>query len=315
VIKIINVINKKWIVEIVLLILISILFYLNLPIKSSKVLYIPKGSITQIITHLKHKNFDLTVIDNYLIRFIGYPQQGWIDIGVNRLSHADFLYRLSRSKAALQDITLIPGETSYFFLNQLSEQMHLDRVKLQNYFEQYAPIPEGAFIAETYKLPLGITEKRAIKILLYRSREQMKLWSEKIFGNYDEKKWFHFVTLASVLQKEAASNEDMAMVSSVVYNRLKKGMPLQMDGSLNYGKYSHSKITSKRIKEDTSRYNTYKFKGLPKYPVCNVGIDAIKAAIFPAKTDYLYFVRGKNGKHLYSRYYSTHRKNISNATK
>lgn len=278
-------------------------------------LYVPKGSITQIISHLKHKKFDLTVIDNYLIRFIGYPQQGWIDIGVNRLSHADFLYRLSTSKAALQDVTLIPGETSYYFLNQLSEQMHLDRLKLQVYFEKYAPIPEGALIAETYKLPLGISEKRAIKILLYRSREQMKLWSKKIFGNYDEKKWFHFVTLASILQKEAASNDDMAMVSSVVYNRLKKGMPLQMDGSLNYGKYSHTKITSKRIKEDTSSYNTYKIKGLPRYPVCNVGIHAIKAAIFPAKSDYLYFVRGKNGKHLYSRYYSTHRSNIANATK
>lgn len=278
-------------------------------------LYVPKGSITQIISHLKHKKFDLSVIDNYLIRFIGYPQQGWIDIGVNRLSHADFLYRLSTSKAALQDVTLIPGETSYYFLNQLSEQMHLDRLKLQVYFEKYAPIPEGALIAETYKLPLGISEKRAIKILLYRSREQMKLWSKKIFGNYDEKKWFHFVTLASILQKEAASNDDMAMVSSVVYNRLKKGMPLQMDGSLNYGKYSHTKITSKRIKEDTSSYNTYKIKGLPRYPVCNVGIHAIKAAIFPAKSDYLYFVRGKNGKHLYSRYYSTHRINIANATK
>jgi len=279
------------------------------------VLYVPKGSITQIISHLKHKKFDLSVIDNYLIRFIGYPQQGWIDIGLNRLSHADFLYRLSTSKAALQDITLIPGETSYYFLNQLSEQMHLDRLKLQVYFEKYAPIPEGALIAETYKLPLGISEKRAIKILLYRSREQMKLWSKKIFGNYDEKKWFHFVTLASILQKEAASNDDMAMVSSVVYNRLKKGMPLQMDGSLNYGKYSHTKITSKRIKEDTSSYNTYKIKGLPKYPVCNVGIHAIKAAIFPVKSDYLYFVRGKNGKHLYSRYYSTHRSKIVNATK
>lgn len=278
-------------------------------------LYVPKGTITQIITHLKHKNFDLSVIDTYLIRFIGYPQQGWIDIGVNRLSHADFLYRLTTSKAALQDITLIPGETTYYFLNQLSQQMGLDRAKLQVYFEQYAPMKEGALIAETYKLPLGITEKRAIKILLYRSREQMKLWSEKIFGNYDEKRWFHFVTLASVLQKEAASVDDMAMVSSVVYNRLKKGMPLQMDGTLNYGKHSHTKITSKRIKEDTSSYNTYKFKGLPEYPVCNVGIDAIKAAIFPAKSDYLYFVRGKKGEHLYSRYFSTHKSNIANATK
>ncbi|MEA1918698.1 MAG: endolytic transglycosylase MltG [Campylobacterota bacterium] len=278
-------------------------------------LYIPKGNITQIISHLQSKNFDLTRLDNYIVRFIGYPQQGWIDIGSHRLSHADFLYRLTTAKAALVDVTLIPGETTYFFLNDLAQQLNLDRRQLQLYFEKYAPLKEGAFVAETYKLPLGITEKKAIKILLYRSREQMRAWSEKIFGTFDEKKWFHFVTLASVLQKEAASIEDMSMVSSVIYNRLSKGMRLQMDGTLNYGKYSHTKVTAKRIREELSSYNTYKYKGLPPLPVCNVGIDAVKAAIFPAKSEYLYFVRGKNGQHQYSRYYSTHKRNIANATK
>ncbi|MEA3523204.1 MAG: endolytic transglycosylase MltG [Campylobacterota bacterium] len=278
-------------------------------------LYIPKGNITQIITHLKDKHFDLTFLDTYIIRFIGYPQQGWIDIGDSKLSHADFLYRLTTSKAALEDVTLIPGETTYFFLNALAKQLNLNRTKLQKYYDQYTPIQEGAFVAETYKLPIGITEKKAIKILLYQSRQQMILWSEKIFGTYEEKKWLHFVTLASVIQKEAASIEDMSMVSSVIYNRIQKGMRLQMDGTLNYGEFSHTKITSKRIKEDTSSYNTYKNKGLPVLPVCNVSIAAIKAAIFPAKSDYLYFVRGKDGKHHYTRYYSTHRKNIANATK
>jgi len=278
------------------------------------VLYVPQGNISQIITHLKHKKFDLTFIDKYIVRFMGYPQQGWIDIGVSKLSHADFLYRLTKSKAALVDVILIPGETTYFFLNELSTQLHLNRVKLQKYFDKYTPIQEGAIIAETYKLPIGITEKKVIKILLYRSRQQMIKWSKKIFGTFEEKKWLHFVTLASVIQKEAASIEDMSMVSSVIYNRIKKGMPLQMDGTLNYGKYSHTKITAKRIKEDATRYNTYKYNGMPLYPVCNVSVDAIKAAIFPSKSDYLYFVRGKDGKHHYSRYYSTHKKNIANAT-
>ncbi len=313
-IKIINEINEKWIIEIILVILISILFYLNLPIKSSKVCYVPKGNISQIITHLKKKNFDLNNVDSYILRFIGYPQYGWINIGKNNLTHGDFLYKLTSAKAAMKDVTLIPGETTYFFLNYLSKQMNLDRTKLQKYYDEFTPIKEGALVADTYKLPLGITEKKAIKILLYRSQVQMIKWSKKIFGNYDEKKWFHLVTQASIIQKEAASVEDMSMVSSVIHNRIKKGMKLQMDGSLNYGKYSHSKITAKRIREDNTSYNTYKYKGFPEMPVCNVSLDAIKAAIFPAKSKYLYFVRGKNGKHLYTRYFSTHKRNISNAT-
>ena len=78
-------------------------------------------------------------------------------------------------------------------------------------------------------------------------------------------------------------------------------MKLQMDGTLNYGIYSHIKITPQRIREDESFYNTYKFEGLPKEAVCNVSLNAIRAAIFPAKTEYLYFVRDKNtGLHVFT---------------
>ena len=107
----------------------------------------------------------------------------------------------------------------------------------------------------------------------------------------------------------------MPFVSSVIDNRIKKGMRLQMDGTLNYGEYSHQKVTAARIRNDKTPYNTYKNKGLPLYPVCNVSKEAIDAAINPARTDYLYFVRGKNGEHIYSSYFSTHHKNIVNATK
>lgn len=143
----------------------------------------------------------------------------------------------------------------------------------------------------------------------------MKKLSMKIFGEYNQKKWFRFVTIASVIQKESASIDEMPIVSSVIYNRLKNGMKLQMDGTLNYGKYSHIKITSKRIKTDKSRYNTYLYTGLPEYPVCNVSFDAIKAAIFPAKTNYLYFMKSKNGTHDFTSNYSTHLNNIKRATK
>jgi UPF0755 protein len=88
-----------------------------------------------------------------------------------------------------------------------------------------------------------------------------------------------------------------------------------MAGSLNYGKYSHIKVSSKRIKNDNTLYNTYKYKGVPKIPVCNVSFEAIHAAIFPAKTNYLYFMRSKKGTHDFTCNYSTHLKNIRRATK
>ena len=86
-----------------------------------------------------------------------------------------------------------------------------------------------------------------------------------------------------------------------------------MDGTLNYGKYSHIKVTPERIRKDTSRFNTYKHKGLPPSPIGAVSFDAIIAAIKPAQTDYLYFMKNNQGTHDFTKSYSTHRRNIEKA--
>jgi len=279
------------------------------------VLYIPSGSINQIITHLQSKKYDVCKIDSFLLRVMGSPQSGWIDMKTNINSKADFLYKLTTSKAALQKVTLIPGETTYIFLNQLADNLHLDRKKLEEEFYKNAPVKEGALVPDTYKLPVGITEKELIKVLLNIAHKKMRSLSIKFFGTYNEKKWFQYLTIASIIQKESANKSEMPIVSSVIYNRMKKGMRLQMDGTLNYGKYSHQKVTPKRIKNDNSIYNTYKHTGIPRLPICNVSMEAIKAAIFPRKTNYLYFVKAKTGTHKFTCNYSTHLRNIKHATK
>jgi len=291
------------------------MYYLNLGLTTSKVLYIPQGSINKIITHLQDEKINVSPLDAFLMRFIGMPQQGWINIGTTHLTHADFLVRLSKAKAAMVNVTLIPGETTYVFLQQLAKQLNLDHNRLLEEFEKQSPFKEGAFVPNTYKLPKGITEEAVISLLLDRSQRQMREWSQKIFGTYNEAKWYKYLTLASVIQKEAASEKEMPIVGSVIQNRINKGMKLQMDGALNYGKYSHIKITPKRIRNDKTAYNTYKYKGIPDHPVCNVSLPAIRAAIFPAKTDYLYFMKNKQGRHDFTRYYSTHIRNIKRATK
>jgi len=291
------------------------MYYLNLGLTTSKVLYVPHGSINKIIAHMQDKKIDLSPLDAFFMRFIGLPQQGWINIGTTALTHADFLYRLSTAKAAMLDVTLIPGETTFVFLEEMAKELSLDHAVLMEEFGRQSPFKEGAFVPDTYKMPIGITEEQAIALLLDRSDKKMKAWSQKIFGTYNEAKWYRYLILASVIQKEAASVEEMPIVSSVIQNRINKGMKLQMDGALNYGEYSHIKITPSRIRNDTTSYNTYKYKGIPEHPVCNVSLPAIRAAIFPAKTEYLYFMKNKRGKHDFTRYYSTHMDNIKHATK
>jgi len=305
----------KYVFEIVLIIIVSFMYYLNQPIKSPKVLYIPSGSISKIITHLKHSNQQISKLDGLLLRLIGSPQSGWINLGKQYNTKGDFLYKLTRAKAALQNITLIPGETSFVFLHNLSKQLDLDNETVQKEYKHQVGFKEGSFVPNTYKIPIGITEYELIRLLLTVSNRNRVALSKKIFGTYNPQKWLQYVTIASIIQKESANKSEMPIVSSVIYNRLKKGMKLQMDGTLNYGKYSHVKVTPKRIKEDKSTYNTYYHKGLPSFPVCNVSDDAILAAIFPAKTKYLYFMRSKKGTHDFSCNYSTHLKYIKHATK
>ena len=255
------------------------------------------------------------MIDAIILKFIGHPQSGWIDLKEEQTTRIDYLYKLTTAKAVTQSITLIPGETTVVFLEQMAQQLNLNVKKLKEVYAEMATEPEGMFVPETYSIPKEINEERLISFLLDQSAQKHIAMSTKLLGSYNEAKWLHLVTLASVIQKEAASVEDMPMVSSVIKNRLAKNMRLQMDGTLNYGKYSHQKVTAARIRSDKTTYNTYKHRGLPEHAVCNVSYAALDAAINPKNTDYLYFVRGKNGEHIYSSYFSTHHKNILNATK
>ena len=167
-------ISTKWIFEIVLIIILSFMYYLNQPVSSPKVIYIPQGSINKIISQMQDKNYNVSKLDSIILRLMGSPQSGWINIGKTKSTRAEFLYKLTRAKAALHDITLIPGETTYIFLNQLANELKLDRSKLRYEFNKQTYIEEGAFVPDTYKLPIGITEKILIKILLSKSLNTMK---------------------------------------------------------------------------------------------------------------------------------------------
>jgi len=290
---------------------IIVLYYLTLPVVSTNVLYIPTGSTNSIITYLNKNGYEMNIIDKVILKTNGYIQSGWIDIGQSKLTKMDFLIKLLNSKAALKTITLIPGETSYFFLKKVANEFDLDEEKLIDIYNKHSFKLDGNILADTYSLPIGMNEEYLLFYLFSQTNRKYEEFSKKIFGFYDKDKWFNYITLASVIQKEAATRNEMPIVASVIHNRLKKGIPLQMDGTLNYGKYSNTIVTADRIRNDNSSYNTYKNKGLPTNPVCAVSLDSIKAAIFPVKSDYLYFVReNKSGLHKFAKTYEEHQANI-----
>lgn len=298
------------ILEVILIIIVSLSIYLAQPVTTTKAVYVPKGNISEIITYLDKRNFNVSPsIDKYILIFTGKPQAGWIDMGATSMSKGDFLYHLTRAKAATSQVIIYPGETTEIILRNLAKKYKLSYVNLRAAYDLNAPLKDGVIIPETYNLPIGMSARHMISYLLSVSDTTYTNMSEKIFKNYDKKRWSRYLIIASIIQKEAGNVSEMPLVSSVIYNRLKKGMKLQMDGALNYGEYSHVKVTSRRIDNDNSAFNTYKHSGLPPYPVCVVSTSAIKAAIFPKRSDYLYFVRDKNSEnngHVFSENYTTH---------
>lgn len=120
---------------------------------------------------------------------------------------------------------------------------------------------------------------------------------------------FEVLTLASIIQEEVSGLEDMKIVAGIFKNRLFAGMALEADSTINF-------ITGKKMPQAAfndlkidSAYNTYKYPGLPPGPISNPGLDALKAAIWPEKTPYWYFLTASDGKVIYSKIYQEHLKN------
>jgi len=279
-------------------------------VEGKKNIHLKPASISGIITQLSQKGYEVGSIDKYLMVAIGKPQHGWVYLGSKKLHRLDFLFRLTSARSSFHKVTLLPGETTVIFLRQLAKQLDLNETKLMQQYQTLSTFKEAGILAESYHIPSNLKEKGVIRYLLKYTTGVYKKLSIKQADIWDIKGWNHILTVASIIQKEAASKKEMPLIASVIYNRLQKNMRLQMDGTLNYGEYSHVKVTPKRIKGDTSTYNTYRHRGLPDYPVCAVSLHAIKAAINPARTKYLYFMKSSKGVHDFAEDYQTHLKNI-----
>jgi len=287
-----------------------VIIYFVTPINTKQNLKLPSSNISEIIKYLKTKKYNLNFLDKLFLKIATNPREGWIYINSKKMPRYKFLKQVGSYANHYTPITIIPGETSYFILQMLKKKLNYNIDKLVISYKELAPYKEGNFLANTYNIPIYFKERDTIKFLIDNSFKEYKKISISYFNKFDKKEWKKIITVASIIEKEAANRTEMPKISSVIFNRLNKKMRLQMDGTLNYGEYSHKKVTPQRIKNDLSRYNTYKYKGLPTIPICNVSKEAIVSAINPADTNYLYFMRNSKGTHNFSSKYKEHIKNI-----
>jgi UPF0755 protein len=168
---------------------------------------------------------------------------------------------------------------------------------------------EGYLFPDTYILTRSMGEEEIMRFMVRRFRQKVTSTMMKRGGELgftvEE-----ILILASIIEKEGGVNEEKPLVAAVFHNRLKKGMRLQSDPTVIYGiKKFDGNLTKKHLKK-TTRYNTYRIKGLPPGPICNPGIDSIMAALYPAPVDYLFFVSKNDGSHHFSADLASHNKAV-----
>ncbi len=165
---------------------------------------------------------------------------------------------------------------------------------------------EGFLYPETYVFDI---ETEPEEIFGMMTREFFKrLAAEGIYPDSTEN-FYRKLILASIVEQEAVAKEEQGLIAGVYQNRLKKGMNLESCPTIDYILERKSIYRKKLFYNDlkmNSPYNTYVYSGLPPTPICNPGIDAIRAGLNPQKTDYLYFFADFKGRNVFSRSYAEH---------
>ncbi|GAB4373326.1 MAG: endolytic transglycosylase MltG [Calditrichia bacterium] len=160
---------------------------------------------------------------------------------------------------------------------------------------------EGYLQPETYYLTVGMDEKEIIRLLVENT---LSIFSEDSVRRQMENlnmSIHQVLTLASIIEGEVLVDSERVLVSSVYHNRLKRGWRLQADPTIQYILRGKPRRLLHKHLEINSPYNTYLYKGLPPGPINNPGRRSILAALFPAETDYMYFVANGKGGHYFSR--------------
>ena len=168
---------------------------------------------------------------------------------------------------------------------------------------------EGYLFPDTYEVPKHYGSKKMLDEFLVNFNRIIEENNVRELAKEMGYTLKNILTLSSIIEKEARTYEEKKLVSAVFHNRLNINMKLQSCATIYYilGNTTE-KLTESDLKID-SPFNTYLNKGLPPEPICNPGLDSIKAALEPSNEDYLYFVLGEDGKHIFSNSYSEHLKN------
>ena len=171
--------------------------------------------------------------------------------------------------------------------------------------------PEGYLFPATYPLDKKATPQSLLAYMVDTANKKFNRAPIAAGAQRGAMNVYQAVTIASLVQAEAATTADMGKVARVIFNRLARGMPLQMDSTINYALNRSTVRTTESDTRVESPYNSYQRMGLPPTPIDSPGEDAMRAAINPPPGDWLYFVTVKPGDTRFTASYAEHQRNVA----
>ena len=237
------------------------------------------------------------------------------------LQEGDFKLTSSMSTAELVNalthgsvdkwVTLVEGTRNEEMAEIFNQEFNI----LKEEFLSQAKI--GYMFPDTYLIPRQASSSAVVKILRanFDKKFETSLQEKQTKSGLNQEE---VIILASIVEREARDSEQRAMIAGILLKRLKIGMALEADATIQYalgyqenGKTWWKKTLTQEDLKVESTYNTRLHPGLPSGPICNPGLDAIKATLSPTESSYLYYIHDANGKAYYARTLDEHNENIA----
>ena len=320
--------KASWIVKLVLLaILITPLLFLFLkPSEQTPSRYVsftvqPGESFKSVSKRLKDEELiESEPFFYYLARLTGKSadlKAGEYELH-DKMSPWEILRIITGSRVKLYKVTIREGMNMFQIAQLLQQEGLVDEIQFleacwKHSFVQELNIPsftvEGYLFPETYFIPKGTSPRKIIRMFvdMFWSKIPISFLEKAKSSNLS----FHQdLIMASIIEKETGLAAEMSLISSVFHNRLKKGMRIQSDPTAVYDLIPYGGPVTRQDLFRKTPFNTYQISRLPLTPISNPGLLAIQAAIFPQKTDLLFFVARGDGSHYFSRTYKEHKKAI-----
>ena len=281
----------------------------SLPVSNTQVI-IPRGSTLSDIASLLESR---GVIRNaFVFRVLARAHHADEEVRAGAYAFAphetesEILDQLRSGGAQIATWVTIPEG---FTAAQIAQRLQADGVGRANDFDRAFRGHEGYLFPSTYLVPLAATPAAVTHMLTDQFAKELPP-DAAVRAHALHVSVPQAVTVASLVEREAQIESDRPLIAGVIYNRLRLGMPLQVDATIEYALPQHKSVLSLRDLQVDSPYNTYEHTGLPPTPIANPGLPSLLAALHPAKTDDLYYVYCGNGHHVFAKTLAEHQANV-----